>query len=30
MYKREVMRMLKKLSDESPIWIIIYTVLRNL
>ena len=27
MYKREVMRMLMKLADDSPLWKIIYTVL---
>ena len=27
MYKREVMRMLMKLADVSPLWKIIYTVL---
>lgn len=30
MYKREVMRMLKKLDDNHRLWKIIYTVLVNL
>lgn len=29
MYKKVVMRMLRKLNDDSPLWMIIYTVLRN-
>lgn len=27
MYKKEVMRMLMKLADDSPLWKIIYTIL---
>ena len=27
MYKKEVMRLISKLTDDSPLWKIIYTIL---